>query len=238
MKKKIIIVAIIIIILGIGAFLALKYHNKKEDAKYNDKLSELITQNNWERDGGGDTEHIYFSEDGSYGYYCLCGNPVGNSDSYDSYVYDKETNTIKVYSEYNKKEYELIKIKKVDKVKLVLDFDGKEKTFYSKEGMYLEKNPLPIAGIEYKTKEDVRIEFKKDGTFESYDNKKGGFTYSSDICFYWTYDEEYETIYLECNDEVERKIMLHKYDESNIETSPITLLIFNPETAVEFEPVK
>ena len=33
MKKKIIIVAIIIIILGIGAFLALKYHNKKEDAK-------------------------------------------------------------------------------------------------------------------------------------------------------------------------------------------------------------
>ena len=237
MKKKIIIVAIIIIILGIGAFLTLKYHNKKEDAKYNDKLSELITQNNWERDGGGDTEHIYFSEDGSYGYYCLCGNPVGNSDSYDSYVYDKETNTIKLINSYGGKS-ELIKIKEVSELKLVLDFDGKEKTFYSVEGMYLEQNPLPIAGIEYKTSEDVRIEFKKDGTFESYDNKKGGFTYSSDICFTWTYDEEDETIYLECNDEVERKIMLHKYDESNIETSPITLLIFNPETAVEFEPVK
>ena len=104
--------------------------------------------------------------------------------------------------------------------------------------MYLEKNPLPIAGIEYKTSEDVRIEFKKDGTFESYDNKNGGFTYSSDICFYWTYDKEYKTIYLECNDEKERKIMLYEYDESKIETSPITLLIFNPETAVEFEPVK
>ena len=237
MKKKIIIIATIIIILGIGAFLALKYHNKKEDAKYNDKLSELITQNNWERDGGGDTEHISFREDGSYAYYCLCGNPVGNSDSYDSYVYDKETNTIKLINSYGGKS-ELIKIKEVDKLKLVLDFDGTEKTFYSKEGMYLEKNPLPIAGIEYKTSEDVRIEFKKDGTFESYDNKKGGYTYSSDICFTWTYDEEYETIYLECNDEVERKIMLHKYDESNIETSPITLLIFNTETAVEFEPIK
>ena len=110
MKKKIIIVAIIIIILGIGAFLALKYHNKKEDAKYNDKLSELITQNNWERDGGGDTEHISFREDGSYAYYCLCGNPVGNSDSYDSYVYDKETNTIKLINSYGGKS-ELIKIK-------------------------------------------------------------------------------------------------------------------------------
>ncbi len=238
MKKKIIIVAIIIIIIGIGAFLALKYHNKKEDAKYNDKLSELITHNNWERDGGGDTEHISFNKDGYYVYYCDCGSPVGNSDLYDMYAYDKETNTIKVYASYDKKEYELIKIKEVTELKLVLDFDGKEKTFYSKEGMYLEQNPLPIAGIEYKTKEDVRIEFKKDGTFESYDNKKGGFTYSSDICFTWTYDEEYETIYLECNDEVERKIMLHKYDESNIETSPITLLIFNPETAVEFEPIK
>ena len=106
MKKKIIIIATIIIILGIGSFLILKYHNKKEDAKYNDKLSELITQNNWERDGGGDTEHISFREDGSYGYYCLCGNPVGNSDLYDMYAYDKETNTIKVYASYDKKEYE------------------------------------------------------------------------------------------------------------------------------------
>lgn len=237
MKKKIIIIATIIIILGIGAFLALKYHNKKEADKYNDKLSELITKNNWERAGGGDTERIYFSEDGSYGYYCLCGNPVGNSDLYDSYVYDKETNTIKLINSYGGKS-ELIKIKEVSELKLVLDFDGKEKTFYSIEGMYLKDNPLPIASIEYKTSEDVRIEFKKDGTFESYDNKKGGYTYSSDICFTWTYDEEYETIYLECNDEVERKIMLHKYDESNIETSPITLLIFNSETAVEFEPIK
>ena len=238
MKKKIIIVAIIILIIGIGTFIVLKNINKKEDNKYNDKLSEIITKTSWERDGGGDTEHIYFSEDGNYGYYCLCGNPVGNSDLYEKYVYDKESKTIKVYSEYNKKEYELIKIKEVDELKLVLDFDGKEKTFYSKEGMYLKNNPLPIAGIEYKTKEDVRIEFKKDGTFESYDNKKGGYTYSSDICFYWTYDEEYKWIYLECNDDKERKIMLYEYDESKIETSPITLLIFNPETAVEFDPVK
>ena len=33
MKKKIIVIVTIIIILGIGAFLALKYHNKKEAAK-------------------------------------------------------------------------------------------------------------------------------------------------------------------------------------------------------------
>ena len=80
MKKKIIIVAIIILIIGIGTFVVLKNINKKEDNKYNDKLSEIITKTSWERDGGGDTEHIYLSEDGNYGYYCLCGNPVGNSD--------------------------------------------------------------------------------------------------------------------------------------------------------------
>ena len=76
-------------------------------------------------------------------------------------VYDKETNTIKLINSYGGKS-ELIKIKEVSELKLVLDFDGKEKTFYSIEGMYLKDNPLPIAGIEYKTKEDVRIEFKKD----------------------------------------------------------------------------
>lgn len=238
MKKKIILVAIIIAIIGIGAFLVLKNPNKKENNKYNDKLSKLITETSWVRDGGGDTEHIVFNKNGHYAYYCSCGSPVGNSDMYDKYVYDKETNTIKVYASYDKKEYDLIKIKEVDELKLVLDFDGYETIFYSEEGKYLQENPLPIAGIEYKTSEDVRIKFKKDGTFESYDNKNGGFTYSSDICFYWTYDEEYKWIYLECNDEKERKIMLYKYDESKIETSPITLLIFNPETEVEFKPVK
>lgn len=237
MKKKIIIFIIALVVIGTGTFLTITKLKKEEEKKYNDKLSELITKTSWERDGGGDIEHIYFSEDGSYGYYCSCGNPVGNSDAYDSYVYDKETNTIKLINSYGGKG-DIIKIKKVDKLTLVLDFDGKEKTFYSKEGMFLKENPLPIAGIEYKTSEDVRIEFKKDGTFESYDNKKGGYTYSSDICFYWTYDEKYNWIYLECNDEIERKIMLYEYDESKIETSPVTLLIFNPETKVEFEPVK
>lgn len=237
MKKKILIITIILIIV-LGTFLVLKNLNKKEDNKYNDKLSKLITETNWIRDGGGDTEHIRFNKEGNYVYYCDCGSPVGNSDLYDLYVYDKETNTIKVYASYDKKEYELIKIKEVNELKLVLDFNGKEKTFYSKEGIYLENNPLPIAGIEYKSSEDVRIEFKRDGSFESYDNKNGGFTYASDICFTWTYDEEYKWIYLECNDEKERKIMLNEYDESKIETSPITLLIFNPETAIEFEPVK
>jgi len=37
---------------------------------------------------------IHFGEDGSYVYRCDCGEPVGNSDIYDSYTYDGEEKTI------------------------------------------------------------------------------------------------------------------------------------------------
>ena len=55
-----------------------------------------IVSHSWERDSGSDTETIYFTEDGKFGYYCSCGSPVDYYDLCDSYKYDKETNTIKL----------------------------------------------------------------------------------------------------------------------------------------------
>ena len=39
-------------------------------------------------------ETISFGEDGSYCYYCACGNSVGNSDLFDSYKYKEEDSEI------------------------------------------------------------------------------------------------------------------------------------------------
>ena len=46
------------------------------------------------------TEHLClnFGSDGSYSYHCQCGEPVGDSDLYDTYEYDEETNLITLSS--------------------------------------------------------------------------------------------------------------------------------------------
>ena len=46
------------------------------------------------------TEHLClnFGNDGYYSYHCQCGEPVGDSDLYDTYEYDEETNLITLSS--------------------------------------------------------------------------------------------------------------------------------------------
>ena len=85
MKKKITIILIAVILLVVCGIIISIMKNKIEENKYSDNLSELITENSWIRDNGGDTEHISFGKDGKYVYYCDCGNPVGDSDLYEKY---------------------------------------------------------------------------------------------------------------------------------------------------------
>lgn len=130
MKKvfKVFLIIIIILILIIGILTLSKY---LENKKYNDKLDNIITQNNWSRETKNDIEFIYFNENGDFGYYCSCGNGVDYYELCDSYKYDEKTETIKLKCSLpivNNK----IKVIESNENSLTLKINGEERTFYSK----------------------------------------------------------------------------------------------------------
>ena len=84
----------------------------------------------WTRDAEHDTETIRFGEDGSFIYYCGCGNSVNDSDLCEGYTYDDATKTITLNCiETTDEMVAKIKIVKCDENILHLDFDGEIRIF-------------------------------------------------------------------------------------------------------------
>ncbi len=218
MNKKQLIALIVISIFAL--ILGIIDSVKRNITTYNDSLKEYderIVSHSWERDGGSDIETIYFTEEGDFGYYCSCGSPVDYYDLCDSYKYDKETNTIKLQCLPGVKINEL-KIIEVTDTKLVLDFEGEKREFIT-EYSHLIDNPLSFAGIKFKTsnaKEDIEIEFTKDGNFEAYNKTKNKYALGSETCFNWTYSKEKSEITLDCQDHT-RTVKINKYNKETNE---------------------
>lgn len=84
----------------------------------------------WVRNVGEDVEFLSFMTDGTFSYYCSCGNPVNDSDLIKSYSYDKENQTI-TFKAKEKTDYidTKIKILEFDSEHLKLDFDGDVREF-------------------------------------------------------------------------------------------------------------
>ena len=89
-----------------------------------------FTDVSWTRDAEHDTETIRFNSDGSFTYYCGCGNPVNDSDLCEGYTHDDETKTITLDClEITDEMVTTIKIVKSEENELQLDFDGDIRTF-------------------------------------------------------------------------------------------------------------
>ena len=71
----------------------------------------------------GEEDIIYFEEDGSFSYHCACGEPIGDSDVYDSYRYDEEQLLITLYNDYDDSEKE-IRLIFYNAIHLLLEIDG------------------------------------------------------------------------------------------------------------------
>ena len=79
----------------------------------------------WTRETEHDIENIRFTADGSFDYWCACGNPVMDSDISDGYTYDDKTKTITVkYLEPLEDTVSKIKIVKCDDESIELEVDG------------------------------------------------------------------------------------------------------------------
>ena len=116
---------IIIILLLAALFLTGCEENKDKDySEY------MFTDIIWTRDSGHDLETIIFHADGSFVYYCACGNPVNDSDLCESYTYNDETKEIKFNCfETTEEMITSIKIVEMSEDVLKLDFDGEIRKF-------------------------------------------------------------------------------------------------------------
>ena len=90
-----------------------------------------FTDTSWTRKAEHDIETIRFGSDGSFVYYCACGNPVDDSDLNEGYTYDDETKTITVrYIKTTEETISKIKIEECDDKSIKLNFDGEIREFF------------------------------------------------------------------------------------------------------------
>ena len=69
-----------------------------------------------------------FHDDFTFYWGCECGEPIGDSDCYELYDYDKETSTIKLYNDYDDMAMEIVVLDYSD-YHLLLRVDGNIKDF-------------------------------------------------------------------------------------------------------------
>jgi hypothetical protein len=127
MKKYLSLVALVVVcaILFVGC----SGNQNSEDSSV-DYSKYSFVNTSWTRDADHDTETIRFGEDGSFSYYCACGNSVNDSDLCEGYTYDDDTKTITLDCiETTDEMVTTIKIVKCDENSLHLDFDGEIRIF-------------------------------------------------------------------------------------------------------------
>ena len=127
MKKLVSLFAIVLIcaLLFVGCS-----NNGKSDNRDADYSKYSFVGVSWTRDADNDIETIRFGADGSFTYYCACGNSVNDSDLCEGYTYDDKTKTITLECiETTDEMVTVIKIVKCDENELQLDFDGEVRTF-------------------------------------------------------------------------------------------------------------
>ena len=89
-----------------------------------------FTDTSWTRKAEHDIETIRFGSDGSFVYYCACGNPANDSDLNEGYTYDDKTKTITIeYLETTEETISTIKIEAYDDKNIKLNFDGEIREF-------------------------------------------------------------------------------------------------------------
>lgn len=89
-----------------------------------------FTDTSWTRKAENDIETIRFGSDGSFVYYCACGNSVNDSDLSEGYTYDDVTKTITVkYIETTEETVSTIKVEACDDESIKLNFDGEIRVF-------------------------------------------------------------------------------------------------------------
>ena len=126
--KKYFSILILVILCGV-LFVGCMGNDKQSDVSV-DYSNYAFTSGSWTRKATNDIETISFGADGSFSYYCACGNPANDSDLCEGYIYNDETKTITLNCvEVTDEMVTVIKIEKCDDKELHLNFDGETRIF-------------------------------------------------------------------------------------------------------------
>lgn len=141
--KKIIAISISLLIL-ISSLVVLFFFDKGDNCDF-------LINGNWEcyDQNIGETIRMTFNKDGEYFYNCACGEPVGDSDAYDSYKYDANEKVIKLSGPDTFKSE--IKILYWDEFYLVLKFPEYTRVFENAEKDIEEISYKKSVGLEKET---------------------------------------------------------------------------------------
>lgn len=139
----------------------------------------------------GECEKMSFREEFEFYWGCECGEPVGDSDCYELYDYNKETSIIKLYNDYDDMSME-IEVVDYSDYHLLLKVDGEIKDYtYSDPGIDVvesEKYMSGYAGVfsmHNGTSEEVELgPFDYDGDEEYPENAKRTYKLAEDATFY------------------------------------------------------
>ena len=139
----------------------------------------------------GESEKMSFSDDFTFYWGCICGEPVGNSDCYELFDYDKETSIIRLYNDYDDMSMELEVLDYSD-YHLLLKIDNKIKNYtYSETGLDVTDNEKYMEGysgeftfLDGNTEEIVLGPFDYDGDIAYPDNAKKTYKLSDDVKIY------------------------------------------------------
>lgn len=118
----------------------------------------------------GESEKMSFHDDFTFYWGCECGEPIGDSDCYELYDYDKETSIIKFYNDYDDMQMELEVLDYSD-YHLLLKIDGEIKNYtYSNSDLevvdsekYMDGYSGEFAVIDGSTEEIVLGPYDYDG---------------------------------------------------------------------------
>lgn len=131
-NRQTMIAAIIIVVVGIVLV----------GCSNSDERPEFLTAHEWIHYDSACDETISFGDDGHFAYYGDEGNPVGDSDLYDKYSYDSESEEIKLKPDGDMS----IKVLRHEKSRLLLDIDGDVKEFFDeKDKLIAEGAPQNLA---------------------------------------------------------------------------------------------
>lgn len=100
---------------------------KKQKGMYPD----FLINRNWEYNTLSCTEMLRFYEEGRFSYYETCGNPVGDSDCYETYSYNEDTCTITAYGYDDSIEDMEIAVLRYTDDSLLVSIEGMIKEFYT-----------------------------------------------------------------------------------------------------------
>lgn len=92
---------------------------------------DFLTEKDWEYNTLSCTEILHFHKDGGFSYYEACGNPVGNSDCYETYFYDEDTGIVTAYGYDESVEDMEIAVLRYTEDSLLVCIEGAIKEFYT-----------------------------------------------------------------------------------------------------------